>query len=85
LTAPASPPTAEQIERWLIAAMADCLRRPATELDADLPFAEQGLDSVSAVSISGDLGAWLGRSLEPTLAWDYPSARQLARHLAASG
>ena len=47
-----------------------------------LPFVDYGLDSVQAVSIVGDLETWLGRSLSPTLIWDFPTIEDLAKHLA---
>lgn len=76
--------SAEQIETWLITALAACLQRPAAEVDPEAAFADQGLDSVSAVSLSGDLGSWLGRNVEATMAWDFPSIRKLAVHLAGT-
>jgi 8-amino-7-oxononanoate synthase len=79
-----SSPSAGRIERWLVETVAAYLERRPEEIDPRESFESHGLDSVSAVTLSGDLQAWLGRRLEPTLAWDYPSIRQLAHHLAAN-
>jgi 8-amino-7-oxononanoate synthase len=78
-------PSAGEIESWLIETVAAYLERQPDDIDPRDSFESHGLDSVSAVTLSGDLQTWLGRSLGPTLAWDYPSIRQLARHLASTG
>jgi acyl carrier protein len=78
-------PSAGEIESWLIATVAAYLERSPEEIDPRDSFESHGLDSVSAVALSGDLQTWLGRSMGPTVAWDYPSIRQLARHLASTG
>src|SRR5207249_4393273 len=53
-----------------------------SRIDVREPLAHYGLDSVQAVSMAGELEDWLGRSLSPTLAYDYPSIHALAQHLA---
>ena len=82
---PSSSPAArtqEEIQSWLISHLAGALNINAREIDARAPFAYYGLDSVMSVSLSGDLGDWLGRKLSPTLVWDYPTIETLAGHLA---
>ena len=56
--------------------------RPASEIDHRATFASFGLGSVQAVALAGELEAWLGRSLLPTLAYEYPTIETLSRHLA---
>ena len=70
------------IAGWLIAKLAQQLRIKPERIDTQLPFVDYGLDSIKAVSIVGDLESWLGRSLSPTLVWDYPTIENLAQHLA---
>ena len=41
------------------------------------------LDSGEAVTVALELEEWLGRPVNPTLLWDYPSADLLARYLAS--
>jgi microcystin synthetase protein McyG len=48
-------------------------------------FRRLGVDSVTATSMLASLGARLGRSLSPTLAWQFPTPLDLARHLAGEG
>jgi acyl carrier protein len=75
--------TVADIEAWLVAHLADELKLSMDELDPTQPFASYGLDSVSAVTITGDLEQWLGIRVPATAAWDYPSILELARYLAA--
>ena len=72
----------EDIQAWLVAQLSEELHLEPEQIDVREPFAAYGLDSLRAVSISGDLGDWLGLRLPSTLAWDYPTIEALARHLA---
>ncbi|QBD78788.1 acyltransferase domain-containing protein [Ktedonosporobacter rubrisoli] len=74
--------TAEEIQNWLIAQIAELLQVKASEIDVNLPFAHYGMDSLQAISIAGDLEDWLGSSISPTLVYDYPTIAAVARHLA---
>jgi acyl carrier protein len=74
---------AQEIEDWLVTYLAPLLSVHADEIDRRRPFAEYGLDSLAAVTLSGELERWLGRELSPTLVWDYPTIEALARHLAS--
>ena len=76
-------PSAEEIQRWLIAQLAEVLQVEARTIDVREPFARYGLTSVEAVGLSGDLEQWLGRRLSPTLAYDFPSIEALARRLSS--
>ena len=79
-------PVAEFDERdfrhWLTNRLSEYLQRPADEIGAHTPFAEYGLDSVAALSLYGDIEEEFGLFLEPTVAWDHPTADDLAHHLA---
>jgi myxalamid-type polyketide synthase MxaB len=81
--APAAVPrSAGAVEAWLRANLATKLRLQVDDVDVRQPFAAYGLDSLQMVSLIGDLEVWLGRTLPPTLAWDYPTVEALAGHLA---
>ncbi len=73
---------AERIEIWLLDWLVDRAGVPREEINRDRPFAEYGLDSLTAVELSHDLEEWLGLELTPVLAWNYPTAARLSRHLA---
>ncbi|WP_311971675.1 acyl carrier protein [Pseudomonas baltica] len=47
----------------------------------DRNLAEYGLDSITALTIAGDLEDELGIELPSTLLWDYPSIDALANYL----
>lgn len=47
----------------------------------DMSFLEMGLDSVSAVKLSFELGKFLGVSLKPTILWDYPTVTSLSIYI----
>jgi len=74
-------PSADAVEAWLVERLAALTKVPAGQIDVDQPFADYGLTSMAAVSLSGDLEEWLDRSLPPTLAWDFPNIAAVARYL----
>jgi acyl transferase domain-containing protein/NADPH:quinone reductase-like Zn-dependent oxidoreductase/acyl carrier protein len=45
-------------------------------------FRRLGVDSLAALAMLAELGKHLGRPLSPTLAWQFPTPSDLARHLA---
>jgi acyl transferase domain-containing protein/acyl carrier protein len=75
-------PPAKAIQDWLVAQLSRALGVEPRDIDIREPFTSYGLTSVDAVGLSGDLEEWLGLSLSPTLAYDYPTVETLARHLA---
>lgn len=75
-------PTVHEIRNWLIAKLAQHLKVDAQRIDVRQPFASFGLDSMTAVCITGELEEWLGRTLPHTLAYDYPTIEALGEHLA---
>ncbi len=77
--------TAAELEDWLVARVAAEMSLAVQAVDAEAPFAELGLGSLEAVAISGELEELLGRRLDPTLLWEFPTPRRLADHLAGAG
>ncbi len=71
----------EAIQAWLIARISEQIGN-AQEIDIRQPLAQYGLNSLAAVTISGELQEWLGRPLSPILLYDYPTIEALAQHLA---
>lgn len=72
----------EDIQTWFVSKLAEELGLKPDEIDVHEPFASYGLDSMTMVTLSGDLEEWLGLRLAPTLAWDYPTIEALAQYLA---
>ena len=71
----------EEIRGWLISRLAELIRVSPEEVDVQEPFANFGLNSIDAVSLSGDLEDYLNRPLPATLLWDFPTIETLSRHL----
>jgi acyl carrier protein len=72
----------ERVESWLLNWLVERAAIPVHEIHRDKPFAEYGLDSMTAVELSLELEDWLGVEVVPTVAWNYPTAASLARYLA---
>lgn len=75
--------SALEIQRWITGWLAQALQTPVAAIDVRRPFAEYGLDSVTAVELADALESALGMPLEPTLAYEYPTLEALAAHLAS--
>ncbi|MEK8016255.1 MAG: SDR family NAD(P)-dependent oxidoreductase [Candidatus Parabeggiatoa sp.] len=73
--------TLETIQAWLLTQISQQLKIAPSEIDIREPLAGYGLDSVTAVRLSGELETRLGRQLSPTLIYDYPSIQALAQYL----
>jgi acyl-CoA synthetase (AMP-forming)/AMP-acid ligase II/alkylation response protein AidB-like acyl-CoA dehydrogenase/acyl carrier protein len=67
-----------EIEEWLCAWIAQRLKVPTAEIDPLRPFADFGVDSVTAAELTGALEEWLKKPVPSTAAWDFPNIRQLA-------
>lgn len=78
-------PTASEIETWLVGKLATYLKINPDDIDIEEPFAHYKLDSSVAVSLTGKLADWLGRELEPTLFWEYPTIESVAQYLESEG
>jgi malonyl CoA-acyl carrier protein transacylase len=74
--------TAESIQTWLLTKLSQQVA--TSEIDIQEPLARYGLDSMTAVSLSGELETWLERSLSPTLMYDYPNIQALSQYLAGN-
>ena len=75
-------PTAPEIQAWIVSYLAELLEIDPDEVNVTIPFDQYGLDSSAAVGMTGDMEDWMGRKLDPTLLYDYPTIQGLARHLA---
>ncbi|MEX2315826.1 MAG: acyl carrier protein, partial [Pirellulales bacterium] len=79
--------TAERIETWLLEWLVARLGLDVADVSRDRPFAEFGVDSLTAVELSHELETEFKVPLPPIVAWNYPTPAALARYLAeqASG
>ncbi|MEM7345585.1 MAG: acyl carrier protein, partial [Chloroflexota bacterium] len=79
--------TAKRIETWLINWLANVLKVDAAEIVPDSPFAEYGLDSVTAIELADALEDWFDEEyhtiqIDTTVAWNFPTIESLADYLA---
>lgn len=73
--------TTAEIQKWLISYLANLLQVCPDDIDISIPFNEYDSDSSAAVDLISDLSEWLGCDLAPTVVYNYPTVKTLARHL----
>jgi acyl carrier protein len=74
--------SSEQILALLVEQTAELVQLAPHEIDPDAPHGEHGLDSASALILAAEVEHRLGVVLSPSVAWDYPTLRALAEHIA---
>jgi acyl carrier protein len=79
---PAAHVSAEAIGDWLVAYIGTELGIDPRAISREAEFAEVGLGSRHSVLLAGDLEDWLGITVPPTAAWDYPTIAALSEFLA---
>jgi acyl carrier protein len=73
--------TKVEIESWLRTHIAEILGVYLDEVDPETSFPDLGMDSVSALDVTGALENWLGSAIPPTLLTKHDTIRKLATHL----
>lgn len=73
---------ANNVQSWLISYLAELLEMPSSEIEVDIPFERYGLSSAEGTILIGDLEAWVGYKLAPTLVYEYPTIEALAGYIA---
>ena len=71
-----------ELHHGLRAILAGELRLPEDQIEVDLPFAEMGLNSVSAISIRRQLEQFVGIPLSATMLFNHPTISSFADYLA---
>lgn len=74
-------PSYDDVRRWLTDKLSRELKLDPSRVDPQAPFTALGLDSVTAVTIAGDLEDWLGQRMPDSLLWDHPNIHTLATFL----
>jgi acyl carrier protein len=77
------PFTADEIQDWLVSYLARQMQIPADTIDVSAPFDSLALDSATAIGMTGDLEQWLGKPIDPTIVYDYPTIEEISEHLSA--
>jgi 8-amino-7-oxononanoate synthase len=73
--------TMEVITLWIRDKLVESLKVPSAEINIDKDFSAYGIDSLKAVSMVGEIEAWIGKEIPATTLWDYTTIRQLASYL----
>lgn len=74
-----------QLETWVTDWIARKANLDVATMHRDKQFTDFGLDSLMAVTLSGELETLLGRTLSPSIAWEYPTIGELSAYLASGG
>ena len=74
---------AEAIQVWMLSWLMVRGGVDEHELCPDRSLDQLGLDSLSAVELSGEIEDWLGLQLTPMVAFEYPTPRKLSTYLAS--
>ena len=73
--------SAEKLQEELSTSFAKALYMKRTDVDADKPFVDMGLDSIVGVEWIGTINKKYGTSIQATKIYDYPTVRELAGFL----
>jgi acyl carrier protein len=73
----------ERIAFWLRQYISRVLALPEKEINPNTSFNNLGLDSSSAVAMTGDLADWRGCIVDASAAYDHPSIAKLSKAVAA--
>jgi acyl carrier protein len=78
---PTANRSAEEIQQWIVEYLAKELQESPDAIDVTLPFHDFAMDSLTALGMTGELESWLGRKVDPTLVYDYPTIEQFSKCL----
>jgi acyl-CoA synthetase (AMP-forming)/AMP-acid ligase II/acyl carrier protein len=79
-----APALAAEVQKWMLAWLADHIGAPASEMSPDATFAALGIDSLTAVELNVEFETVLRLRLPPAAAWSYPTPAALSKFLAES-
>jgi acyl-CoA synthetase (AMP-forming)/AMP-acid ligase II/acyl carrier protein len=73
---------ATKIETWMLSWLVIRVGVSKDEVSPERSLDELGLDSLTAVELSGEIEDWLGLQLTPMVAYEHPTPSALSSHLA---
>ncbi|NEQ76567.1 MAG: acyl carrier protein [Okeania sp. SIO2C9] len=76
-------PTVDEVQEWLISYLSQLLDIELEEISTSTSFARYGLDSSASILLTNDLGDWLGKEIDPTIVYSYPTIEVMAEHFGA--
>jgi len=76
---------ASELERRIAGWLGERLSIPVRGIEPDRPLADYGFASVLALELAEKLERWLGRRVDPTVSWNFPTVRGIAQRLMPDG
>ena len=70
-----------ELEESVLRAVRELTGAPASDVAAETPLMEAGVDSLAATELSSRLRSLTGMALSPTLVFEQPTSRAVAEHL----
>ena len=74
--------TQEEVQAWIITWLQDNAGITYESIDLDKPFADYHLDSLTSVELSYDLEEYIGKKLDVTVVFNYPTINKMSAYLA---
>ena len=71
----------QSIEQWMTQWLVVRAGVAPEKIDLDMPFADYGLDSLTAVELSGETEDWSGVELTPIVAWNHPTVARMSSYI----
>src|SRR5262245_16811800 len=75
--------SSDAIRDWLSERVSQLTTLELTRISHERPLADFGLSSRQAITLAGELQAWLQRELPMSLVYEYPTIAALSAHLAS--
>jgi acyl carrier protein len=66
------------VESWMTEWLIARAGVQPSDVDLERSFADYGLDSMTAVEMSGEIEDWSGVELTPVVAWNHPTVARLS-------
>ena len=66
---------------WLVDRVARYLNVSPDAVGTDVPLADHGIDSVTALALCADLNCERGFDVDTTIVWDHPTIDDIASYL----
>lgn len=70
-----------EITEWLKKKVAEEANLLSADVDISLPWSTYGLTSMQILMITGALEQFLQRRVDPSIIWDYPTIKDIAKSL----
>jgi acyl carrier protein len=74
--------TEAEIQQFIVHRVSSKLKTAPAGLALDEPLTELGISSREAVMLTGELEDFIGRPVDPSLPWEYPTIAALSARLA---